>query len=92
MIKKFLVAFTIVSLAAICVMPATAWFTPFGPFGFGPFGFGPFGTSFTSGFTTASTFASGFTSVNGFASPFFGGFWPFGVGFPFGPFGPFGIC
>jgi hypothetical protein len=90
MFRRLLVVSTVALLAMGCILPAMAWFTPFGPFG--AFGFGPFGTSFTSGFTTASTYASGFTSVNGFAAPFFGGFWPFGIGFPFGPFGPFGIC
>jgi hypothetical protein len=95
MFRKLLIVFTVALLAAVFILPASAQFfgSPFGgfgPFGF-PFGFSPFGTSFSSGFTTASTFSSGFTSVNGFASPFFGGFGPF-CGTGFGGFGPFGGC
>jgi hypothetical protein len=98
MFRKLLVVFTVALLAAVVILPASALFSPFGlgfglgfsPFGFSPFGafgFSPFGigTSFTTGFTTASSVTSGFTSVNGVAVPFGFGFSPFG-------FSPFGIC
>ena len=90
MFRKLLIVFAVVLLAAVIIIPACAQFCPFG--GFGPFGIGPFGTSYSTGFTTASTFSSGFTTVNGiavpFGTPFCGaGVSPFGLGF--GGIGPF---
>lgn len=91
MFRKLLLVCAVVLLAAVFILPAGAQWCPFG--GFGPFGIGPFGTSYTTGFTTASTYSSGFTTVNGFAAPFWGaGFTPFGLGcggLGFGGFGPF---
>ncbi len=66
MFRKVLRVFAVSLLAVMFVLPASAQF------------FNPFGTSFTQGFTTASSFTTGFSSVNGFAVPF-----GFGFGTPF---------
>ena len=95
MFRKLLLVCAVVLLAAVFILPAGAQFCPFG--GIGPFGIGTLGTSYSTGFTTASTFSSGFTTVNGvavpFGTPFLGaGISPFGFGcggLGFGGFGPF---
>lgn len=84
MFRKLLIALTVALLAAVFVLPGSAWFGPFGGFGCG---LSPFGTSFSSGFSSCSSFTTGFSSVNGFATPFgFGG-----CGIPFGGFGGCGL-
>ncbi|BAI61620.1 hypothetical protein MCP_1548 [Methanocella paludicola SANAE] len=85
MFRKLMIAVAVVAMASALVLPASAWFSPFGfgPFGCG-FGFSPFATGVSS-FTTTSTFTSSCTGATGF------GFGGFGCGTPFG-FGGFGGC